>query len=291
MSNTSSVQPSLTLAQLEPPCPRAKRHKGINALPDSEATNYSPQEILEAVQETWRSHSYGHYRSEVDLVIDHESKVVKRVSKFYCKYNEPNHHVISRDRLRTSNGTRNLCSTAQECDVQRRVLGVICRTPNLSILGSNVEFSEPLHIALLAIKCARDHRSFSSVSSDLRRAEAQLLRPGIHLPTATTVSYYVRYIYLGASLLELFYTEYSLETPFVPSDILPQYGGIIPYRNAQFASCPRLTPMALDCLTASASSVDAERGRPIINHLQHQMSSQTFQSQSDRGLAFLSSPE
>ncbi|CUA75984.1 hypothetical protein RSOLAG22IIIB_01988 [Rhizoctonia solani] len=363
MSNTSSAQHSLTPAQLEPPRSRAKRRKGINALPDSEAAKYSPQEILNAAQETWRSDIYIHYRPEVDVIIDQEGKVVKIVFKFYCKYNEPNHHVIMRDRLRTGDGTHNLHVTAQACDVRCGALGVTSHTPNASILGSDIEYSEPLHIALLAIECARDHRSSSSVTSDLRRAEAQLLRPGTHLPTAATVSNYAALLvfdkYIGnmnesdfytiavvmcpdrklkwfaeshysvdyiraqviARFAELFpdadnvqqtsnqtrtdgrniYTQRHasssttqvrpdidsihsyLETPVVPLDILWQYGGIIPYWNAQFASRPRLARMALDYLTAPASSVDAERafssGRLMINHLQHQVSSQTFQSQ------------
>ncbi|KIM51420.1 hypothetical protein SCLCIDRAFT_143294, partial [Scleroderma citrinum Foug A] len=46
---------------------------------------------------------------------------------------------------------------------------------------------------------------------------------------------------------------------------------------------PRLARMALDFLLAPASSVDAERafsgGRLQVNHLQHQLSSQSFKAQ------------
>ncbi|KAG8687336.1 hypothetical protein FRC11_007416 [Ceratobasidium sp. 423] len=77
--------------------------------------------------------------------------------------------------------------------------------------------------------------------------------------------------------------ESYLETPIVPAYVLRRYGGVIPYWNAQLERRPRLTRMALDYLTAPASSVDAERafsgGRLMINHLQHQMSSRTFQAQ------------
>ncbi|EUC53992.1 hypothetical protein RSOL_025900, partial [Rhizoctonia solani AG-3 Rhs1AP] len=45
-----------------------------------------------------------------------------------------------------------------------------------------------------------------------------------------------------------------LETPVVPSDVIRQYGGVIPYWNAQLDSRPRLARMALDYLTAPGKS-------------------------------------
>jgi hypothetical protein len=79
------------------------------------------------------------------------------------------------------------------------------------------------------------------------------------------------------------------------------YGGLLPYWSTMLDKAPRLARMALNYLTAPgispltvtrvpclthifylATSVDAERafsaGRLTINHLQHNMSSDTFQA-------------
>ncbi|KAF8595857.1 hypothetical protein BDV93DRAFT_449766, partial [Ceratobasidium sp. AG-I] len=53
--------------------------------------------------------------------------------------------------------------------------------------------------ALLAIRCARDRRSFESVVDDLHNQEVELLRRGTKLPVSATVSNGVSNIYLDAS--------------------------------------------------------------------------------------------
>ncbi|GBE85873.1 hypothetical protein SCP_0803950 [Sparassis crispa] len=80
--------------------------------------------------------------------------------------------------------------------------------------------------------------------------------------------------------------EAYLESPLVSSDDIRLAGGVLGYWAQASHARPRLAQMALDYLTApaeSASSVDAERafsgGRLTVNHLQHQMSSQTFKAQ------------
>ncbi|KAG8726396.1 hypothetical protein FRC11_000220, partial [Ceratobasidium sp. 423] len=60
------------------------------------------------------------------------------------------------------------------------------------------------------------------------------------------------------------------------------YGGPVQYWSAKLDTNPRLARMALDYLSAPATSVDAERafsaGRLTINHLQHNMSPETFEA-------------
>ncbi|CAE6455658.1 unnamed protein product, partial [Rhizoctonia solani] len=193
--------PIVAPARLEPPGQRVVRRKGINALPDNEAVkNHSPQEIIDAASASWRSIAYGHYEVSLEQRFDHDGNFIKLVFVFHCKHKEPKHDPVMRDRLRTGDGTRNLLSTARACDNRRGVPSGVDPTGRVSIIGSDLEFSEALHVALLAIECARDHRPFSSVTSDLRQAEVQLLRPGTQLPTAATISNYVRRIYIGASV-------------------------------------------------------------------------------------------
>ncbi|KDN47302.1 hypothetical protein RSAG8_03781, partial [Rhizoctonia solani AG-8 WAC10335] len=66
------------------------------------------------------------------------------------------------------------------------------------------------------------------------------------------------------------------------TESLGTYGGVLPYWNAMLETKPRLARMALDYLTAPATSVDVERafsaGRLTINHLQHNMSPATFEA-------------
>ncbi|CEL60024.1 hypothetical protein RSOLAG1IB_09297 [Rhizoctonia solani AG-1 IB] len=79
--------------------------------------------------------------------------------------------------------------------------------------------------------------------------------------------------------------ESYLGTPVVPSYVLHQYGGVIPYWSDQLERRPRPARVVLDYLAAPASSVGAGRafsgGLLMITHLhgQHRMSSRPFQSQ------------
>ncbi|KAG9091288.1 hypothetical protein FRC06_000636, partial [Ceratobasidium sp. 370] len=96
--------------------------------------------------------------------------------------------------------------------------------------------------------------------------------------------------------------EEYLETPVVSSYVFTQHGGVLPYWASELERRPRMARMALDLLTVPgksepsffflpdnlildsiASSVEAERafsgGRLMMNHLQHQMSSRSFQAQ------------
>ncbi|KAG8692108.1 hypothetical protein FRC08_010001 [Ceratobasidium sp. 394] len=77
--------------------------------------------------------------------------------------------------------------------------------------------------------------------------------------------------------------EEYLETPVVSTYVINQYGGILSYWASELERRPRMARMALDLLTVPASSVDAERafsgGRLMMNHLQHGMSTRSFQAQ------------
>ncbi|KAG9119766.1 hypothetical protein FRC07_005051 [Ceratobasidium sp. 392] len=78
--------------------------------------------------------------------------------------------------------------------------------------------------------------------------------------------------------------ENYLRTEPVSRKLVKLAGGPLRYWEAQKSqmSCPELAQFALDYLSAPASSVDAERafssGRLMTNHLQHQMSDDTFRA-------------
>ncbi|KIJ05696.1 hypothetical protein PAXINDRAFT_141102 [Paxillus involutus ATCC 200175] len=77
--------------------------------------------------------------------------------------------------------------------------------------------------------------------------------------------------------------EAYLDLPPVAKSEVKAAGGVLKYWENRHAITPRLARMALDFLSAPASSVDAERafsgGRLQVGHLQHRLSSQSFKAQ------------
>jgi len=76
--------------------------------------------------------------------------------------------------------------------------------------------------------------------------------------------------------------EVYLNEPVMDPKALKTFGGVLKYWESEMKSSPNLAKMGLDFCSAPASSVDAERafsrGRLTINHLQHNMTSQTFKA-------------
>jgi hypothetical protein len=76
--------------------------------------------------------------------------------------------------------------------------------------------------------------------------------------------------------------ERYLDDPLVSSGYITGCGGYLKYWADREKSEPRLSRMARDFLSAPASSVGAERafsaGRLQANHLQHNMSADTFRA-------------
>lgn len=79
--------------------------------------------------------------------------------------------------------------------------------------------------------------------------------------------------------LSTYLTEDRIEEDLV----MKKYGGVLQWWEARAKECPHLASMAIAYLSAPASSVDAERafssGRLMVNHLQHNMSSDSFRAQ------------
>ncbi|KAG9075222.1 hypothetical protein FRC06_010218 [Ceratobasidium sp. 370] len=82
--------------------------------------------------------------------------------------------------------------------------------------------------------------------------------------------------------------ERYLSDEVVSNDIVAQHGGLVQYCTKQLTYQSQVFTMALDYMTAPASSVDAEHafsnGRLMVGHLQHQMSTRTFQAKMAVGL-------
>lgn len=200
-------------APVSEPRTRAKRRKGLNAMTDLEVWDCPDEEILgqytpnpirsitlikcpcvAAVRETWRSPVYNHYDVHLERHFSAQGEPSFLLLRFECVYHLVDHIPQHRERLRSSDGTQNLLVSARGCDRRRgRLVKYPVEHTELS------EYSEAKHRAILAIRCAHNHRSFESVVDDLHRKEVELLRPGTVLPSAVTVSKDVKNIYEDAS--------------------------------------------------------------------------------------------
>ncbi|KAF8495269.1 hypothetical protein F5888DRAFT_1615947, partial [Russula emetica] len=97
---------------------------------------------------------------------------------------------------KTGEGTSNLQSGITQC-FERRGEN---RPSNAKVAQMAViPYTEAAHRALIALRCAKNHRLFNSVLDEDYQAEVNMLRPGTRLPHPTTVSRDIQAIYLDVS--------------------------------------------------------------------------------------------
>ncbi|CAE7176097.1 unnamed protein product [Rhizoctonia solani] len=88
----------------------------IRALSDSEALQYSDEEILAATEAMWTSDKYGHYRIRIKRPQPGDPPVIEL--RFECIHDEPRHSPFTRHWKAKINGS--LWSAADRCDARRR---------------------------------------------------------------------------------------------------------------------------------------------------------------------------
>ena len=66
--------------------------------------------------------------------------------------------------------------------------------------AATISYTEAAHCALIALRCAKNHRPFNSVLDEDYQAEVNMLRPGTKLPHPVTVSRDIQAIYLDMSM-------------------------------------------------------------------------------------------
>lgn len=128
IKNTTSASPSTSgkrPAPSEPPRPRVKRRKGLNAMTDVDVWGSSDEEIISvylsfklagficwildnlgAAKETWRSSAYDHYVPHLERCLSATGEPERLVIHFICKYKSPDHLPQKRERLRSGMGPR-----------------------------------------------------------------------------------------------------------------------------------------------------------------------------------------
>jgi hypothetical protein len=116
---------------------------------------------------------------------------------FTCKTHPADHKPHFRPRNKTGEGTSNLQSAITQCF--ERWGGN--RPGDAKVAQAAViPYTEAAHRALIALRCAKNHRPFNSVLDEDYQAEVNMLRPGTKLPHPTTVSRDIQAIYLDMSM-------------------------------------------------------------------------------------------
>ncbi|CAE7213045.1 unnamed protein product [Rhizoctonia solani] len=114
----STLSPSVLgkrTAPNEPVCDRVKRHKGINAVFDTETEKCSNTKISNAFKQKLRSTTYGHYVPRFERHYDGLRDFSRLFILFECIHGNPDHSPIPRGRLRSSGGTHGLIEAAKAC--------------------------------------------------------------------------------------------------------------------------------------------------------------------------------
>lgn len=150
---------------------------------------------IEAAQVTWRSDAYQHF--DVTLRRDYNPDRTPRelLFVFTCKTHPLDHKPHFRPRKKTGEGTSNLQSGITQC-FERRGEG---RPAGKAARAAAIPYSVAAHHALIALRCAKNHRPFNSVLDEDYQTEVNMLRPGTKLPHPHTVSRDIQSIYLDMS--------------------------------------------------------------------------------------------
>ncbi|KAJ6632312.1 hypothetical protein B0H10DRAFT_1772265, partial [Mycena sp. CBHHK59/15] len=98
-------------------------------------------------------------------------------------------------------GTKNLQRSMEQCCRKRGVVADVdsSKGAQQDLFCSVSHYTPAHHRALIALRCARSHRPFNSVKDELYLEEVELLWPGTHIPSPSTVLRDVQTLYLEGS--------------------------------------------------------------------------------------------
>ncbi|KAF8988142.1 hypothetical protein BDQ17DRAFT_1257903 [Cyathus striatus] len=99
--------------------------------------------------------------------------------------------------MNTSEGTRNLHTSEAICSKQLGSTPAVTTEVDTTI--PIIPYSEAAHQALIAMHCAKYHRSFNSVLDEEYKAEVNMLHPGTKIPLPITVGRDINAVYLELS--------------------------------------------------------------------------------------------
>ncbi|QRW04488.1 AC transposase [Ceratobasidium sp. AG-Ba] len=161
----------------------------------------------------------------------------------------------------------------------------VAMCPSLKLkwfLDNGYSYNDIQRIRGMVVECF--YQSYATASGEQPAESKAMIQQDRSHPTKRVNRYLHRQTLLSAvsASPELDSIERYLADDVVPEGVIAEHGGLVKYCTDHLVQFPRVFTMALDYITAPASSVDAERafsnGRLMVNHLQHQMSSRTFQA-------------
>lgn len=146
---------------------------------------------------TWRSDAYKHFDISLRRDLNSDGTPHEILFVFTCKTNPEGHKPHFRPCKKTGEGTSNLQSGITQCFERRGE-----NRPGSAVVGhaATVTYTEAAHRALIALRCAKNHRPFNFVLDEDYQAEVNMLRPGTKLPHPATVSRDIQAIYLDMSM-------------------------------------------------------------------------------------------
>jgi len=147
---------------------------------------------------------YDHYNITLRRDMDTYGKPSSMFFVFTCKKHPDHHPIHVRPRMLSSQGTSNLKSGMETCH-KLELDG-----PADADRPPSIPYSTAAHRTLIALRCARNHRSFNSVQDEDYQAEVEMLRPGTIVPSPNTVSRDIKALYLQMSIFVRSYFAVSI---------------------------------------------------------------------------------
>ncbi len=147
----------------------------------------------EASKATWRSNVYDHFNISLRREMDGNGEPFRMVFVFTCKVDPRNHTIHLRPRMSSAFGTKNLQDGVHACNKR---IGIVSGT-STQLVGE--PYTPAGHRALIALRCAKNHRPFNSVLDEDYQAEVEMLRPGTVIPAPKTVSRDIKTLYAEMS--------------------------------------------------------------------------------------------
>jgi hypothetical protein len=142
---------------------------------------------------SWRSPAYDHYTISL-IRAYHSDGITPRVLQFQfnCRFGNMK-HVKIRDRMKTSDGTKRLLSSANTCDNERGVSPL--KNALVSSDTSRSTYSPVRHRTLIALRAVSSHRAMNFVNDVFYQREVEMFRPGTSIPSPSTVSRDINNLY------------------------------------------------------------------------------------------------
>lgn len=206
-SHTRVEPPLPALQPVAYTSPRVQRRRAVKEpadLSDKDVWSYLDETILASHQKRWKSKAYDHFNIALERRLCDDGTPDHIVFAFTCKEHPDTHQPHRRKRTATNTGTGNLQRGIDACQAKHPTATPseaheATQAPNPTQATPSL-YTPAGHRALIAIRCARNHRPANIVADPEYLLEVAMLRPGTIVPSPSTVARDIESIYLAASI-------------------------------------------------------------------------------------------